>query len=343
MIFSEVIFIKLIFPFLSITITSIVIILMDKGIENINRIGDKRMNTEIFTNPIFIAVAAVLVILIIVFLVYYFRHRNDINKVQNSYDEEKQSLIDKYENDREEEHLSHKKEVSTLNEKYHSDTNLLNNKLSSLHQFTVDKGEYLTDLALIQLKEKLVNEEKIRDSDMLILSNVYLPSRNFTNTRKIDHLVLTRTGLYLIDSKYWSGHILHGLNESNFEELPYIESFFELLNLDKTQEQTLIFDKSDPENISVNHYNPVIDETKLSAEKLKNILKLQYDVVPLIYFNPKDGGNYSIANYSDDNVKVLVGKDELEEFFLKYIFHGRFQYTVKELAEIEDAILTLNP
>lgn len=115
------------------------------------------------------------------------------------------------------------------------------------------------------------------------------------------------------------------------------------MDLDKTQEQTLIFDKSDSENISVNHYNPVIDETKLSAEKLKNILKLQYDLVPLIYFNPEDGGNYSIANYSDENVKVLVGKDELEEFFLKYIFHGRFQYTVKDLAEIEDAILTLNP
>lgn len=301
------------------------------------------MNTDIFTNPIFIAVAAVLLILVIVFLVYYFRHRNDVKKVENSYNEEKQSLIDKYENEREEEHLTHKKEVSSLNEKYHNDTNLLNNKLSSLHQFTVDKGEYLTDLALIQLKEKLVDEGKIRDSDMLILSNVYLPSRNFTNTRKIDHLVLTRTGMYLIDSKYWSGHILHGINENNFEELPYIESFFELLNLDKTQEQTLIFDKSDSENISVNHYNPIIDETKLSAEKLKNILKLQYDVVPLIYFNPKDGGNYSIANYSDDNIKVLVGKDELEEFFLKYIFHGRFQYTVKDLAEIEDAILTLNP
>lgn len=315
-----------------------------KDLWNNNRIGDKRMNTEIFTDPVFIAVAALLVILAIVFLVYYLKHRNDINKVQTSYEDQKKSLVDKYEGELEEEHLTHKKEVSTLNEKYHNDTSLLNNKLSSLYQFTVDKGEYLTDLALIQLKEKLVSEEKIRSSDMLILSNVFLPSRNYTNTRKIDHLVLTRTGLYLIDSRYWSGHILHGVNENNFEELPYIESFFELLDLDKKQEQTLIFDKSDDKNISVNHYNQVIDETRISAEKLRNILKLQYDVVPMIYFNPEDGGGYSIANYSeDDSVKVLVGKEELEEFFLKYIFHGRFQYTVKELAEIEDAILTLNP
>src|SRR5699024_1894592 len=150
----------------------------------------------------------------------------------------------------------------------------------------------------------------------------------------------TRTGLYLIDSKYWRGHILHGISENNFEELPYIESFFELLNLDETQEQTLIFDKSDSENISVNHYNPIIDETKASADTQHNIVKLQYDVVPLKYFNPKAGGDYSIANYSDDNVKVLAGKAELAQVFLKYIYHGRLQYTVKDLAEIEDAILT---
>src|SRR5699024_3826543 len=145
----------------------------------------------------------------VAFLVYFFKNRNKVNALTEEYSKEKQGLIEKYESDQEEERLSNKKEVSTLNEKYHNDTNLLNNKLSSLYQFTVDKGEYLTDLALIQLKEKLVSEGKIRDADMLILSNVYLPSRNFTNTRKIDHLVLTRTGLYLIDSKYWSGHILH--------------------------------------------------------------------------------------------------------------------------------------
>lgn len=302
------------------------------------------MNTDIFTEPLFILVAAVLLIIGIWFLFYFFRHRGEVNRLQESHDREKGNLVEDYESTREEERLQQKKEVSTLNEKYHNDTTLLNNKLSSLEQFTVDKGEYLTDLALIQLKDKLVKDEKIRESDMLILSNVYIPSRNYTNTRKIDHLVLTRTGIYLIDSKYWRGHILHGVNETNFEELPYVESFFELLNLNKTDEQTLIFEKSDDKNVSVNHYNQVIDETKTSAEKLRNIMKLEYDVVPMIYFNPKDGGNHSIANYSDDpSVKVLVGAEQLEAFFLKYVFHGRFQYTVKDLDEIAEAILNLNP
>lgn len=302
------------------------------------------MNTEIFTNPIFIAIAAVLLIVAVAFLVYFFKNRNKVNALTEEYSKEKQGLIEKYESNQEEERLSHKKEVSTLNEKYHNDTTLLNNKLSSLRQFTVDKGEYLTDLSLIQLKERLVRDEKIRETDMYILSNVYLPSRNYTNTRKIDHLVLTRTGIYMIDSKYWGGHILHGVSEENFEDLPYVESFFDLLNLDKAKEQTLIFEKADNQNVSVNHYNHTIEETKLSAEKLKNILKLQYEVVPMIYFNPIDNGNYSISNYSaDPSIKVLVGEEELENFFLKYVFHGRFQYTVKELDEIAEEIFSLNP
>lgn len=298
------------------------------------------MNTDIFTDPIFIAVAAVLLIIAIWFLVYYFKHRNEVKTVEQTYSKEKESLVEKYESEHEEERLGHKKEMSTLNEKYHNDTTLLDNKLSSLHQFTVDKGEYLTDLSLIQLKDKLVKDEKIRETDMIILSNIYLPSRNYTNTRKIDHLVLTRTGIYLLDSKYWSGHILHGINENQFEEVPYVESFFDLLGLDKQKEQTLIFEKADSENVSVNHYNSIIDETKVTAEKLKNKFKLQYDIVPIIYFNPKDNGNYSITNYSEDpSIRVIVGQEDLEAFFLKYVFHGRFQYTVKDLDEIANALL----
>lgn len=298
------------------------------------------MNTDIFTDPIFIAVAAVLLIIAIWFLVYYFKHRNDVKTVEQTYSKEKESLVEKYESEHEEERLGHKKEMSTLNEKYHNDTTLLDNKLSSLHQFTVDKGEYLTDLSLIQLKDKLVKDEKIRETDMIILSNIYLPSRNYTNTRKIDHLVLTRTGIYLLDSKYWSGHILHGVNENQFEEIPYVESFFDLLELDKQKEQTLIFEKADSENVSVNHYNGIIDETKVTAEKLKNKFKLQYDIVPIIYFNPKDNGNYSITNYSEDpSIRVIVGQEDLEAFFLKYVFHGRFQYTVKDLDEIANALI----
>ena len=40
------------------------------------------MNTDIFTDPIFIAVAAVLLIIAIWFLVYYFKHRKEVKAVE---------------------------------------------------------------------------------------------------------------------------------------------------------------------------------------------------------------------------------------------------------------------
>ena len=302
------------------------------------------MNTDIFLDPIFIAVAAVLLIVLIWFLVYYFRSRNRVNKLTKEFDHEKQTLIEDYEATQEEDRLLHKKEVSALNEKYYKATEQLNKRLRSVSQFTSDKGEYLTDLALKDLKNQLVKEDKIRDLDMHILSNIYLPSRNYTNTRKVDHLVLTRTGIYLMESRFWKGHIIHGVSEQNFEQLPYVENFFELLGLNKKQEQTFIFEKKDDLNVTVSHFNHMIEEAKLTAEKLKNVLKLQFDVVPVVFFNPEDNGNYSIANYSNDpSVKVLIGNEELDEYFKKYVFHGRFQYTVKDLTDIVDQLKALNP
>lgn len=302
------------------------------------------MNTDILLDPVFIAVSALLVIILIVFLIYYFRSRNTVNKITEEYEQEKNTLKEEFEAIQEEERLEHKKEVSGLNERYNKDTERLNKRLNSVSQFTSNKGEYLTDLALIDIKNKLVKDEKIRDMDMHILSNIYLPSRNYTNTRKVDHLVLTRTGIYLLESRFWKGHIIHGVNEQNFEQLPYVENFFELLNLDKKTEQTFIFEKKDDMNVVVNHFNHMIEETKLTAEKLKNVLKLQFDVVPVIFFNPEDNGNYSIANYSNDpSVKVLIGNEELDEYFNKYVFHGRFQYTVKDLTDIVEQLEALNP
>ena len=42
------------------------------------------MNTEIFTNPIFIAVAALLIIIAIWFIVYYFKNRNQVKQVEEA-------------------------------------------------------------------------------------------------------------------------------------------------------------------------------------------------------------------------------------------------------------------
>ena len=56
-------------------------------------------------------------------------------------------------------------------------------------------------MRLIGIRERLVNEKRIRPEDMHIMANIFLPSNEFNNIERISHLVLTRTGLYIIDSQ----------------------------------------------------------------------------------------------------------------------------------------------
>ncbi|MFC1451062.1 hypothetical protein ABXK36_35215, partial [Bacillus cereus] len=48
-----------------------------------------------------------------------------------------------------------------------------------------------------------------------------------------------------------------------------------------------------------------------------------------------------VSNLSS-NVKVLVGPEQLEEFFNKFVFHGRIQYNVDDLQDIMDKIESFN-
>ncbi|MFG6128534.1 hypothetical protein ACF7ID_12605, partial [Staphylococcus aureus] len=39
------------------------------------------------------------------------------------------------------------------------------------------------------------------------MANIFLPKDGFNNIERISHLVLTRTGLYIIDSQLLKGHV----------------------------------------------------------------------------------------------------------------------------------------
>lgn len=56
-------------------------------------------------------------------------------------------------------------------------------------------------MRLIGIRERLVKEKRIRPEDMHIMANIFLPKDGFNNIERISHLVLTRTGLYIIDSQ----------------------------------------------------------------------------------------------------------------------------------------------
>ena len=199
-------------------------------------------------------------------------------------------------------------------------------------------------MRLIGIRERLVNEKRIRPEDMHIMANIFLPKNNFSDIRRISHLVLTRTGLYLIDSQLLKGHVFNGINANQFKEQPMMEQVFETLNLDKQTAQTLVMDQNDDkDSLSFVNYTNYLNEIEKLAGELQTELNLKFTPTSILYFNPKDEGAVTISNYAQStNSKVLVGPEQLDEYFNKFVFHGRIQYNVEDLQRVMDEIETFN-
>ena len=87
------------------------------------------------------------------------------------------------------------------------------------------------------------------------------------------------------------------------------------------------------------NYSEKIQQIQTLAGDLQSELNTKYTPTSILYFNPKDEGDVTISNYAQSsNVKVLVGPEQLDEFFNKFVFHGRIQYNVDDLQTIMDKI-----
>ena len=71
----------------------------------------------------------------------------------------------------------------------------------------------------------------------ILWQNIFLPSNELTNIERVSHLVLTRTGLYIIDSQLLKGHVYNGISGAQFKELPTMSQVFDTLDLDSSQPQ----------------------------------------------------------------------------------------------------------
>lgn len=199
-------------------------------------------------------------------------------------------------------------------------------------------------MRLIGIRERLVNEKRIRPEDMHIMANIFLPTNELNKIERISHLVLTRTGLYIIDSQLLKGHVYNGISGAQFSELPTMEQVFNTLELDKGTPQTLVLDQnSDEKSLSFINYSDEIQQIQNVAGDLQSKLNTKYTPTSILYFNPKNEGDVTISNYAQNsNVKVLVGPEQLDEFFNKFVFHGRIQYNVDDLQQIMEQIESFN-
>ncbi|GGG82902.1 hypothetical protein E2558_05415 [Staphylococcus pragensis] len=291
-----------------------------------------------------IAAIVVAIICLILFLVTLKSKNNIKQNTKEEYSLKEKQMLESHEEALEKERIENKKQVTRQKEDFDATISGKNREIDALKLFSKNTSEYVTDMRLIGIRDRLVNEKRIRRDDMHIMANIFLPSNEFNDIQRISHLVLTRTGLYIIDSQLLKGHVYNGISGNQFQELPMMEQVFNTLDLDPKSPQTLVLDQNDDKSsLSFVNYSDQLEAIEKLATDLQTQLGTKYTPTSIMYFNPKHDGDVTISNYAQSSsVKVLVGPEQLDEFFNKFVFHGRIQFNVEELQSIMDKIETFN-
>lgn len=298
--------------------------------------------------PVEIGLIAAIIIAIICFILFLvaLKSKNNMkHKANEEYNLKEQQLKSSHEEALEKERIENKKQVTKQKEEFEVTVNGKEREIDALKLFSKNKSEYVTDMRLIGIRDRLVKEKRIRREDMHIMANIFLPSNEFNNIQRISHLVLTRTGLYIIDSQLLKGHVYNGISGAQFQELPMLKQVFDTLDLNTQAPQTLVLDQHEDNHskLSFINYSDQLSAIEKLATDLQTELGLKYTPTSILYFNPKHDKDVRISNYAQSSsVKVLVGPDQLDEFFNKFVFHGRIQYNVDELQNIMDKIESFN-
>ncbi|MFI8612192.1 NERD domain-containing protein [Staphylococcus capitis] len=299
------------------------------------------------SSPIVIGLIVAIIVAILFFILFLVANHSKKkikNQTEAQYKEKEQHMKESHEEALEKERVENKKAVTKQKEDFDATVSSKDREIDALKLFSKNHSEYVTDMRLIGIREHLVNEKRIRPEDMHIMANIFLPSNEFNNIERISHLVLTRTGLYIIDSQLFKGHVYNGISGAQFKELPTMSQVFQTLDLDESTPQTLVLDQNeDQQSLSFVNYSEKIKHIQNLAGDLQSELNTKYTPTSILYFNPKNDGDVTISNYNQaSNVKVLVGPEQLDEFFNKFVFHGRIQYNVDELQTIMDKIESFN-
>lgn len=298
--------------------------------------------------PVEIGLIAAIIIAIICFILFLvaLKSKNNMkHKANEEYNLKEQQLKSSHEEALEKERIENKKQVTKQKEEFEVTVNGKEREIDALKLFSKNKSEYVTDMRLIGIRDRLVKEKRIRREDMHIMANIFLPSNEFNNIQRISHLVLTRTGLYIIDSQLLKGHVYNGISGAQFQELPMLKQVFDTLDLNTQAPQTLVLDQHEDNHskLSFINYSDQLSAIEKLATDLQTELGLKYTPTSILYFNPKHDKDVTISNYAQSSsVKVLVGPEQLDEFFNKFVFHGRIQYNVDELQNVMDKIESFN-
>ncbi|PRT13400.1 chromosome segregation protein [Bacillus thuringiensis] len=243
--------------------------------------------------------------------------------------------------------VQHSKERSEIQNKHNNEIHMFQKLIANLREYTKNGAEMNTYETLHYMKRGFIEQGIILDAEIQIMPNVFIKNNSEINDNRIHHLILCKTGIYLLETKEWEEKLVHGLTKENAGIYSFMIDEMGKYQQEVEKEETFEYIVGkDSSTIQVkNEGNPVYKAKKLS-QILYNCLKemqtnsIKEKVKPVVYFYNENGKE--IIDLSSEETPRLKDREQIVTFFRNEILAGKIVYTVQELEQIREMISRMN-
>ncbi|HDR8149259.1 TPA: NERD domain-containing protein [Bacillus cereus] len=243
--------------------------------------------------------------------------------------------------------MQHSKERSEIQNKHNNEIHMFQKLIANLREYTKNGAEMNTYETLHYMKRGFIEQGIILDAEIQIMPNVFIKNNSEINDNRIHHLILCKTGIYLLETKEWEEKLIHGLTKENAGIYSFMIDEIGKYQQEVEKEETFEYIVGkDSSTIQVkNEGNPVYKAKKLS-QILYNCLKemqansIKEKVKPVVYFYNENGKE--IIDLSSEETPRLKNREQIVTFFRNEILAGKVVYTVQELEQIREMISRMN-
>lgn len=303
-------------------------------------------------------VLGTLIILLALVSIFLFRK---MKKKEEKYEflidqtkDEVAATVDAIEEEKNNVMVEKERTIQGIESNYKSIVYKLEKQIDDLEKYAPNRGEVITHNALMRIKEKFVQDSKISSQDMLIMGNVFIPNDNdgeTTDARQIDHIVLLPTGIFIIETKYWRGKVLHGITKNQAEKFSYLlDVIFPESNAEEENTLVLVNDiTKDESGNSTNEvkaltYGNPAKQVRQTAAILRDKLQVKYKVnyvCPVLYYAYKTDDTNNVVNYSTAKKPIVIKDEASLSSFLEEQLSKEVMYSSEDLYKIKNIISVL--
>ncbi|MEB9845053.1 NERD domain-containing protein [Bacillus cereus] len=243
--------------------------------------------------------------------------------------------------------MQYSKERSEMQNKHNNEIHMFQKLIANLREYTKNGAEMNTYETLHYMKRGFIEQGIILDAEFQVMPNVFIKNNSEINDNRIHHLILCKTGIYLLETKEWNEKLIHGLTKENAGIYSFMIDEMDKYQQEVDKEETFEYIVGkDSSTIQVkNEGNPVYKAKKLS-QILYNCLKemqansIKEKVKPVVYFYNENGKE--IIDLSSEETPRLKNREQIVTFFRNEILAGKVVYTVQELEQIREMISRMN-